>query len=396
MNTEISGIEVTMRHTFVALIITVLASCATPPPVVKQAPVFYPDAPSLPRIQFLTYLTGAKEIEPERTAFETFIVGEKEKSLRLDKPYGVAMHRGKIYVCDTNSTVMVFDLDKKTFLPMQGAQGLGKLVQPLNIWIEKDGTKYVTDPVRGQVVVFDANDFFVTSFGRAGEWKPVDAVTYEDRLYVADVKNSEVRVFDKRNGSSLKTIGKAGDLSAHLGIPTSLAFDQEGYLYVSDAGRFQVLKYDRDGHLIQVFGRLGTETGAFARPKGIAVDRASRLFAVDAAFDNVQVFSRDGRMLMFFGMPGDKPGNLFLPARVSIDYDDVSYFSSYADPGFEVEYLVLVTSQFGDRMVNVYGFGKKKGVIYPSEEELLREFEKKRQKFIQEHPDMIKEEETQK
>ena len=28
---------------------------------------------------------------------------------KLDKPYGVAMYDGKIYVCDTNATVIVLD-----------------------------------------------------------------------------------------------------------------------------------------------------------------------------------------------------------------------------------------------------------------------------------------------
>jgi hypothetical protein len=30
-----------------------------------------------------------------------------------------------------------------------------------------------------------------------------------------------------------------------------------------------------------------------------------------------------------------------------------------------------VTSQFGERLVNVYGFGKEKGKTYPTEAELL-------------------------
>ena len=31
----------------------------------------------------------------------------------------------------------------------------------------------------------------------------------------------------------------------------------------------------------------------------------------------------------------------------------------YAAPGFQLEYLVLASNQFGDRKVNVYGFGHK-------------------------------------
>jgi hypothetical protein len=43
-----------------------------------------------------------------------------------------------------------------------------------------------------------------------------------------------------------------------------------------------------------------------------------------------------------------------------VDYDNVALFEKYAAPGFKVEYLVIVTSQVGTRMVNVFGFGRRK------------------------------------
>jgi DEAD/DEAH box helicase domain-containing protein len=43
----------------------------------------------------------------------------------------------------------------------RGAVGPGRLTQPVNISIEPDGTKYVTDPVRGQVVIFGKDDNYL-------------------------------------------------------------------------------------------------------------------------------------------------------------------------------------------------------------------------------------------
>jgi DNA-binding beta-propeller fold protein YncE len=271
---------------------------------------------------------------------------------------------------------MVFDFEKKTFGPLKGAQGMGKLVQPLNISVDSEGNKFVTDPIRGQVVMFDRNDFYVMSYGEPGNWKPVDAAPFEDRLYVVDIKNAEIKIFDKKSGDFIKGIGQTGEPAGWLVQPTNIAFDKTGYMYISDAGRFQIVKYDRDGHLSGTVGKLGSNVGHFARPRGIAVDREGRLFAVDAAFDTVQIF-REAQLLLFFGKAGKKPGDLFLPAKVAIDYDNVRYFQDYAQPSFQIEYLLLVTSQFGDKMVNVYAFGKEKGRKYPDEEELLRELEKK-------------------
>jgi DNA-binding beta-propeller fold protein YncE len=366
----VQSVKNSWRLLVLAAVACIITGCAGE--VKKEAPlVFYPPPPNAPRIQFLNYYTSAEDVGGERSAFDKFVKGE-QITRRLDKPYGVAMYNGKIYVCDTNRGLMVFDMQKKTLDALRGAQGLGTLTQPINISIDRDGTKYVSDPIRGQVVAYDKNDFYVKSYGEGGgAWKPVDAVAYEDKLYVADPKNSDIKVFDKASGDLVKRIAPKGADS--LGIPTNLAFDEEGYLYVSDIGRFQVLKFDRDGHLKSVVGRLGSSSGDFSRPKGVAVDHDGRIYVVDTSFDNVQIFNKSGQLLMFFGGPGLQNGNMNLPAKVSIDYDNVSYFQKYADPNFVIEYLILVTNQFGNKMVSVYGFGKERGMKYPSDEELYKE-----------------------
>ena len=368
------------RPLAVGAVALLVVSCVSAPQK-KETAVFFPPAPDPPRIQYLTSFTGSKDIE-EQSGFDKFVVGEKQE-LKVDKPYGVALFDGKVYVCDTNAGVLVFDLQKKTFGRLVGAVGPGALRQPLNIHIERDGTKYVTDPLRGQVVVFDAKDAYVRAVGTSASWRPVDAVTWEDRLYVADAANGLVRVFDKASGEALLTFGDKGPPEERLNRPTNLAFDGEGFLYVTDFGRFQVVRFDRDGHLRSTIGKLGDNLGHFARPKGIAFDRDGRLYAVDAAFNNVQIFNKDGRLLMFFGAGGEKQGDLLLPAKVAIDYDNMKYFESYVAPGFEAHHLILVTAQFGPRRVNVFASGQAKGMKYPADAELLKEIDGLRKKELE-------------
>jgi hypothetical protein len=381
-----------------ALILLLLAGCATAPPPVKEPPVFYPGPPDPPRIQFLRSFSGSDDLVPPRSAFAKFVTGGKENIVILDKPYGIAGYKGKIYVCDTNATVMVLDLEKKTFAPMEGVHGLGKLMQPINISIDKDGNKYVADPVRGQVVMFDKNDFYVKAFGPVESWKPVDATVYEGLLYVADEKNGEIKIFDIPSGSLRNAIGKKGEdaSKAKLGLPTNIAFDKEGYLYVADVGRFQIVKLDRDGNSRGVIGSLGKVPGSFARPKGIALDQQNRLFAVDAAFNNVQIFTTGGQLLLYFSQAGKGRGDLLLPAKVAVDYDNVKYFQQYAEPNFEIEYLLLVTNQFSPRRINVYGFGKEKGRTYLTDEEMMKEREEKQQKEKQKEQEQEQQKEKQK
>ena len=63
---------------------------------------------------------------------------------------------------------------------------------------------------------------------------------------------------------------------------------------------------------------------------------------------------------MFFGGGGNEPGRLNLPAKVVVDYTSVPYFKKLAHD-FDVEYIVLVSSQYGPRKINVYAFGKPSG-----------------------------------
>jgi hypothetical protein len=363
-------------------ILLTLTGCATTSPEKDTDAVFYPEPPAPPRLQFLHSFTTSQDITGSASGFDSFLTGSTSQGYHLVKPYGVGLQDGKLYVCDSQASVEIFDLKNKKFYRMEGAKGLGKVVQPLNIAFDQAGNKFVSDPVRGEVLMYDQSDFYVKSFGLPGKWKPVDAVPYEGLLYVADSQNREIKVFDIKTTNKIRAFGRDNKKEEeNLGLPTGITIGKDELLYISDSGRFQIVVYDRDGHERRALGRPGANIGHFARPRGVATDRQGRIYAVDAAFENVQVFRDDGQLLFFFGGSGDRPGNLFLPADVSIDYDNIQYFQEYADPNFEIEHLVIVSSQFGKRLINVYGFGKQRGRTYPAEEELRDKIEQKYKKW---------------
>jgi len=369
----------TMKKYSLLIILALLSGCISAPEK-KLPPIFYPPAPELPRLQFLRSLSGEKDIVAKKSAFQAFITGVRESQRGVDKPYGVAISKGKIYVCDVNQGLIVFDLNNKTYGQYAGSQGQGRLIEPINIRIGSDGTKYVTDSVRGQVVIYNKDDFYVNAFGDPDSWKPVDAVPYQDEIYVADIKNGEIVVLDRHTGAVVRKWGKEGEPIAHLVKPTNLAFNSEGHIYVSDVGRFQIVEYDRDGHYLGKFGDIGTESGFFARPKGIAIDDKDRIYVVDAAFGNVQLFNKAGRILFFFGHTGIGPGDMNLPAQVIIDYDNIRYFERFAAPDFMIECLIIVTNQAGHNPLNIYALGRERGKHYATDTELMKELKTKAQK----------------
>lgn len=344
---------------FLATLLCLFSGCAT----AKKAPksyTFFPPAPDEPRIQFLT--TFSSDVDLGRTSsFADYIMGKPAGPIPLVKPYGLAHEAGKIYVCDTMaSSIEVFDLAKKRaryFAP----PGEGRLQTPINISIAEDGTRYVADSGRNQVLIYGKDDSYLGAIGSKGEIRPTDVAIGADRLYVTDLQGHCVRVYSKAEKKELFTIPRdQNDPKAKLFSPTNLALDRQGHLIVSDIGAFAVNVYDLEGKYVRTIGEQGVAPGLFARPKGVAVDREGHVYVVDAATQVVQVFDSEGKLLMFFGQPGaSAQGELYLPAGVKIDYENVRYFQNLAAPGTQLEYLVFVTSQFGDRKVNVYGFLRK-------------------------------------
>ena len=338
-----------------------LGGCATAPKKPKSY-TFFPPSPDEPRIQFLTAFAGGADLGRHRS-FADFITGEQKPAGPLVKPYGVAVHDGRIFVCDTVAGVIeVFDL-KKSRADYFSPQGEGKLRLPINISLDADGTRYVADTGRNQVLIYGADGTFLEAIGKKDEMKPSDVAVTADRIYVADLLNHCVRVYAKAGHELLFTIPT--DAKATVGklfSPTNLAVDQPGNrLLVSDTGGNVVQVYDLAGKYLRSIGHAGVAPGLFARPKGVAVDRQGLAYVVDAATQVVQIFDTEGRLLLFFGEAGASvQGQVILPAAVKVDYDNVGYFQKYVAPGRQCEYLIFVTSQFGGQKVSVYGFLKQK------------------------------------
>lgn len=355
----------TMPGRFISFtIIVFLTACATPPQRQPGDPVFYPPLPNSPRLQHLVSITALKDIGGG-SAMAAFVLGKEPDEALVNKPYGVAIHEGKIYAVDTRGPgYVVLDLEKKQRTLITGNGG-GRMDKPINITIDQDGSKYLTDTGRNQVLKYNRRDQFVRAYGIKGQFKPTDVAIVGDRMYVSDLKHNLVQVLNKNTGKLLFKIATTDQKhkDGWIQFPTNMAVHNDD-IYISDTGNFKVVKYTLDGKFIKKLGEVGDALGQFARPKGIALDKEGRLYVVDAAFENVQIFNKEGKLLLFFGGPGVAPENLNLPTDIYIDYDNVKYFQKYAAPGFQLEYVIIVASQFGVNKLNVFGFGKMAGMDY--------------------------------
>ena len=102
-------------------------------------------------------------------------------------------------------------------------------------------------------------------------------------------------------------------------VPSGVALDGSGNVYVVDTGNSQVKKLSSSGRLLAEFGRLGTGDDGLRRPRGIAIGSDGTLFIADTANHRVQRFAPSGEPLGPWGAIGSGPGEFITPSSVALD-----------------------------------------------------------------------------
>jgi DNA-binding beta-propeller fold protein YncE len=323
-----------------------------------EEPVVYPLPPDKPRIQYLTSFSKSSDFSGEQSFFSSFIIGEDEP-LPILKPYGLAVGNKKIYVCDSQlGGLEIMDLEDGTFgyfIP----ENRGRLKQPINCFVDKSGYLYVADPERGQIIIYNPDLECFAEIGDSTLIRPTDVFVTDKQIFINDVKQQSIQIYDRSSLKYVKSITSSGDGSNKLFSPTNI-YVYNDKIYISDIGDSKIKVFNINGSYESTIGTIGITPGKFSRPKGIAVDKDGNVFVVDAGFENVQVFDKESNLLMYFGGSYSKPGDMWLPAKIAIDYNNLDYFKSYVDPSFDLKYLIFVTNQYGPDKISVYGFISEK------------------------------------
>lgn len=330
-------------------------------------PVFFPPPPETPKLQFLKSFSGPEDLGIVKTsAFEKFIVGEPKQTEGIKAPYGLAIHEGKIYVCDVGKgMVEVIDPENRTFDYLTKDR---RLMNPVNIFIEDNGTKYIADPKAGMIFVFDRNNNIRSTLGKELKINPIDVAVRGSFCYVTDYTSKQIVVMDKTTGREITRLGKKNASQGRLeplielsdgefSLISDLALDRHGSIYVTDKAGARITQFDKSGAFRRTIGRLGDNIDEFIRPKGIAIDNNDRIWVVDSGTEVAKIYNQQAQLLLFFGLPGNEPGMMNMPTKIVLDYDNVEVFKQYAAEGADIEFLVLVSNQYGPNKVSVYGFG---------------------------------------
>jgi DNA-binding beta-propeller fold protein YncE len=109
----------------------------------------------------------------------------------------------------------------------------------------------------------------------------------EGKIYVADLKNDRIQVFDK-DGKYLFMFGSSGSMPGQLKAPAGIAFDKKDNVYVTEIGNDRVSVFDKNGTFI---GQIVDEDTAFDNLHGIIVDKETGwVYVANSGHNRIDVF----------------------------------------------------------------------------------------------------------
>lgn len=175
------------------------------------------------------------------------------------------------------------------------------------------------------------------------------AVDRQGRVYVVDSGNQRVLVYTS-GGEYLFSFGSKGDGPGELNSPVGISTAPDGRVLVADRGNKRIEIFDRDGKFLKI---IPATVGKMEyTPVDVAVDREGKRIYVtgSAPFHRVFVLDNDGKLLANWGKPGNNEGEFRYPATIAVSQDEeeihiVDVFNSRVqvfDP--EGNYLVSVGS----------------------------------------------------
>jgi DNA-binding beta-propeller fold protein YncE len=327
----------------------------------------WPEPPNIPRVRYTNYFAGMKfdkDVDtqgkkPKQTWMDRLAgtqsqdekITVKNFPYQLLGPYGMSVDsKGRLYVADQKvGAIFIFNTEtKETEMIRNGFEAHFGLIN--GVAVDDDDRVFVSDGKLGKVLVFDANHKVVDQIKDLVD--PVGlAIDKENRLlYVVDTQQDQVMVYDADTLKPIRKIGTAGKkhtltTPGDFALPTDVAVDKDGNVYVTDTLNWRVEIFDGEGKYISQFGKHCDAIGCFERPKGIAVDADGHIWVVDTGLGLVQAYDRDGALMGYVGGPGRLLGQFNDPMGIFIDKNNRMFVSEQYPWGRVQEFRYITDAE---------------------------------------------------
>ena len=346
-------------------------AAAAPAPKQDTSKLMWPTPPNIPRVRYTSYFAGmpldytpASEQPKKKSGWMDRLAGVQDPNnknhykpvpFQLLAPYGMAVNsKGELFVADQRvGAVFIFNTETKdTKMIGNGREATFGLIN--GVAIDDDDRLFVSDGKLRRVLVFDKTNKVVDQI-KDGLIDPVGiALDRENRqLYVVDTQADQVIVYDADTLKEKRRIGTGGkrhelNTPGNFSLPTFVAVDSDGNVYVADTMNWRVEIFDADGNFISQFGKHCDGPGCFAHPKGIAIDNDGHIWVADPMLDLLQAFNREGQLLGIVGGHGNLLGQFSELGAVFIDKNN-RIFTAEQYPG-RVQMFRYITDAEADQL----------------------------------------------
>ena len=238
-------------------------------------------------------------------------------------PYGVAVDSsGNVYVADStnnrirkiSSTGMVTTFAGSSFGSMNGTGTAAQFFNPNGVAVDSSGHVYVADTDNHRIRKISSASVVTTFAGSSAGYRDDTgtaawfnqpqgvAVDSSGNVYVADASNNRIRkispagVVTTLAGSTSGYMDGGSD--AKFNLPSGVAVDSSGNVYVADSNNNRIRKISPTGVVTTFAGSSqGDDDGALAaakfnRPIGVAVDSRGNVYVADTQNNRIRKISR--------------------------------------------------------------------------------------------------------
>jgi DNA-binding beta-propeller fold protein YncE len=250
---------------------------------------------------------------------------------RFQKPRAMAISPSdEIYVIDKTARIQVFNPAGKFLRGWKTPEGANGKPTGASI-----------DPTKGNLLVADTHYFRFLTYTPEGEllsdktiggvngsepgqfgWVTDITRAPDGTLYLAEYGEFDRIYKYSPDGQYVDRFGEHGDAPLQFSRPQTLAVDDAGLLWISDAcnHRIQVVDWrDKEPKSVAILGGEGTEPGQLMYPYGMKLISDDRLLVSEFGGHRVQCWRRDGTPISSWGTPGSAAGELNQPWAVDTD-----------------------------------------------------------------------------
>ncbi len=297
-----------------------------------------------------------------------------------------------------------------------GLQAFSSMNSPRGLAFDDDDNIYVSDYENHILKIDSIGNLSIyagsgdASFKDASAYnaqfnQPQALAYYKNNLYIADTYNHCIRKLNLKNRLVTTIAGQPGipgfvdgyPDQAKFNMPSGIAVDAEGNLFISDTLNRRVRKIDNSGKVSTIAGsgKNGFFDGPalnaeFRKPLGIAINAQGEIFISDR--DNCRIrklYQKNGipviETVIGTGMVGDKSGfavlaQLNMPEDISFDHQGNLYISDTGNHKIKkynpiksevLEIAGLGKAGYADNKSSESGFNAPSGLRFNSAGELI-------------------------